>query len=120
MAADAQDVAFRRAMDNTDVVLDCLFGAPFTSPLFSSIPRRVLADAAAPPAPPPAGFSFKPPARAPFVKVLDEFKKTAKPILSVDIPSGWDVDTGNADGSGFTPGACARSLRRSSLSRGHC
>ena len=101
MAADAQDVAFRRAMDNTDVVLDCLFGAPFTSPLFSSIPRRVLADAAAPPAPPPAGFSFK-------------------PILSVDIPSGWDVDTGNADGSGFTPGACARSLRRSSLSRGHC
>ncbi|GAA5834894.1 hypothetical protein JCM9279_007140 [Rhodotorula babjevae] len=76
MAADAQDVAFRRAMDNTDVVLDCLFG-----------------------------FSFKPPARAPFIKVLDEFKKTSKPILSVDIPSGWDVDSGNADGTGFTPDA---------------
>lgn len=27
MAADAQDVAFRRALDNTDVILDCLFGA---------------------------------------------------------------------------------------------
>ncbi|GAA5998782.1 NADHX epimerase [Rhodotorula paludigena] len=76
MAPDAQDVAFRRAMDNTDVVLDCVFG-----------------------------FSFKPPPRAPFITVLDEFKKTKHPILSVDIPSGWDVESGNADGSGFTPDA---------------
>ncbi|GAA6000493.1 hypothetical protein JCM10207_008037 [Rhodosporidiobolus poonsookiae] len=73
MAPDAQDVAFRRAISQTDVVLDCVFG-----------------------------FSFKPPARAPFITVLDEFKKTDKPILSVDIPSGWDVETGNP-GDGFTP-----------------
>lgn len=52
------------------------------------------------------GFSFKPPARAPFITVLDEFKKTTKPILSVDIPSGWDVEAGNP-GDGFVPGASA-------------
>ncbi|BGP38384.1 hypothetical protein JCM10450v2_002331 [Rhodotorula kratochvilovae] len=73
-APDAQDVAFRRAIEHTDVILDCVFG-----------------------------FSFKPPARAPFITVLNEFRKTQKPILSVDIPSGWDVDEGNKDGSGFTP-----------------
>lgn len=75
MAPDAQDVAFRRAVDNTDVILDCIFG-----------------------------FSFKPPARAPFITVLNEFKKTSKPILSVDIPSGWDVEQGNP-GDGFQPDA---------------
>ncbi|GAA6034848.1 hypothetical protein JCM8097_009330 [Rhodosporidiobolus ruineniae] len=74
MAPDAQDVAFRRAIENTDVVLDCVFG-----------------------------FSFHPPARAPFITVLNEFKKTTKPILSVDIPSGWDVEKGNVGGEGFTP-----------------
>lgn len=50
-----------------------------------------------------AGFSFRPPARAPFITVLNEFKKTSKPILSVDIPSGWDVEQGNP-GDGFQPG----------------
>lgn len=38
------------------------------------------------------GFSYKPPVRSPFGVVLDEFRKTNKPILSVDIPSGWTVD----------------------------
>ncbi|TNY20852.1 YjeF N-terminal domain-containing protein [Rhodotorula diobovata] len=76
MAPDAQDVAFRRAIENTDVVLDCVFG-----------------------------FSFKPPARAPFKTVLDELAKTSKPVLSVDIPSGWDVDEGDRDKTGFTPDA---------------
>ncbi|POY72604.1 hypothetical protein BMF94_4432 [Rhodotorula taiwanensis] len=75
MAPDAQDVAFRRAIDNSDVILDCVFG-----------------------------FSFKPPVRAPFGTVLDQFKKTSKPILSVDIPSGWDVEKGNP-GDGFEPDA---------------
>lgn len=53
-----------------------------------------------------SGFSFKPPVRAPFGTVLDQFKKTSKPILSVDIPSGWDVEKGNP-GDGFEPGADA-------------
>ncbi|GAA5860043.1 hypothetical protein JCM8547_003070 [Rhodosporidiobolus lusitaniae] len=74
MADDAQEVAFKRAIENTDIVLDCVFG-----------------------------FSFHPPARAPFITVLDAFKKTSKPILSVDIPSGWDVEKGNEGGMGFTP-----------------
>lgn len=43
------------------------------------------------------GFSFKGPPRAPFKTVLEAFKTTDKPILSVDIPSGWDVEEGNVD-----------------------
>lgn len=100
MAPDAQDVAFRRAMDNTDVVLDCVFGAlAYFSRSLPSSHAAGLTDGTL------AGFSFKPPPRAPFITVLDEFKKTKHPILSVDIPSGWDVESGNADGTGFTPGA---------------
>lgn len=42
--------------------------------------------------------------RDPFKVVLDEFKKTDKPILSVDIPSGWTIENGN-EGDFFTPHA---------------
>ena len=49
------------------------------------------------------GFSYKPPPRAPFAAVLKEFKKTDKPILSVDIPSGWDVEEGKTSDDDFTP-----------------
>lgn len=41
------------------------------------------------------GFSFKPPIRSPFdevIEVLSQRKST--PIVSIDIPSGWDVDHG--------------------------
>ena len=76
MSPDAQSTAFKRALSQTDVVLDCVFG-----------------------------FSFTPPARGPFVAVLDAFRHTDKPILSVDVPSGWDVERGNIDGTGFTPDA---------------
>ncbi|CAD8109699.1 unnamed protein product [Paramecium sonneborni] len=41
------------------------------------------------------GFSFKPPLREPFDKPIYQFKTTKTPILSVDIPSGWDVEKGN-------------------------
>lgn len=50
------------------------------------------------------GFSFKPPTRAPFDVVLNSLAQTEVPILSVDIPSGWDVEAGNVHG-GFTPNA---------------
>jgi len=40
------------------------------------------------------GFSFKPPVRAPFDEVLPLLKKSKLPIVSVDIPSGWDVESG--------------------------
>ena len=40
------------------------------------------------------GFSFKPPVRAPFDEVLPLLTRSKLPIISVDIPSGWDVEGG--------------------------
>ena len=40
------------------------------------------------------GFSFKGPVKEPFDKVLEDLKKISKPIFSIDIPSGWDVEKG--------------------------
>lgn len=40
------------------------------------------------------GFSFSGPVRPPFDTALNELNKSQLPILSVDIPSGWDVETG--------------------------
>lgn len=49
------------------------------------------------------GFSFKPPIRAPFDKVLPLLIESRLPIVSVDIPSGWDVEKGNEAGVGLNP-----------------
>jgi len=43
------------------------------------------------------GFSFKPPARAPFDAALRLIARAGRPVVSVDIPSGWDVERGAAD-----------------------
>ncbi|MCL4133630.1 UNVERIFIED_CONTAM: hypothetical protein GTU68_046418 [Idotea baltica] len=40
------------------------------------------------------GFSFKPPVRPLFVPILETLYQTSVPIVSIDIPSGWDVETG--------------------------
>lgn len=40
------------------------------------------------------GFSFKPPVRPDFVPIIDILKNSSTPICSIDIPSGWDVETG--------------------------
>ena len=42
------------------------------------------------------GFSFKPPLREPFQSIVNELHKLQEtvPIVSVDVPSGWDVDKG--------------------------
>uniref|UniRef100_A0A182VXQ3 NAD(P)H-hydrate epimerase n=1 Tax=Anopheles minimus TaxID=112268 RepID=A0A182VXQ3_9DIPT len=40
------------------------------------------------------GFSFKPPVRDAFHPIMDVLQKTTLPIVSVDIPSGWDVEKG--------------------------
>jgi len=47
------------------------------------------------------GFSFKPPVRAPFDSALRMISDSKLPIVSVDIPSGWDVEAGNAAGVGL-------------------
>ncbi|KAG2125522.1 YjeF N-terminal domain-like protein [Suillus cothurnatus] len=49
------------------------------------------------------GFSFKPPVRAPFDDALKLISASGLPIVSVDIPSGWDVEFGNAEAVGLTP-----------------
>ena len=48
------------------------------------------------------GFSFKPPTRPQFVMYLETLKKISTPIASIDIPSGWDVEHGDA-GDGLKP-----------------
>lgn len=40
------------------------------------------------------GFSFSGPVRPPFDEVLSMVAKSKLPIVSVDIPSGWDVEKG--------------------------
>lgn len=44
------------------------------------------------------GFSFKGAVREPFNSILKTLKHVTIPIASIDIPSGWDVETGNPDG----------------------
>lgn len=68
------------ALQSTDVILDAIFG-----------------------------FSFAPPVRAPFDAVLPLLARSGRPIVSVDIPSGWDVERGkmavdvkNLEGEGAT------------------
>lgn len=64
----------RDALTHTDVILDAIFG-----------------------------FSFQPPVRAPFDAALPLLTASGLPIVSVDIPSGWDVEKGNAAGVGLNP-----------------
>ncbi|KAL7418608.1 hypothetical protein Q5752_007066 [Cryptotrichosporon argae] len=64
----AETRAFEDALRDCDVVLDAIFG-----------------------------FSFHPPVRKPFDAVLRALAATPVPILSVDIPSGWDVERGEQE-----------------------
>ena len=74
LAANTDIAVFRNALNSADVVLDAIFG-----------------------------FSFKPPVRAPFDAALPLLTESGLPIVSVDIPSGWDVEKGNAAGMGLNP-----------------
>lgn len=41
------------------------------------------------------GFSYKPPVRnEEYVKLLKYMRETSKPVVSIDVPSGWDVNEG--------------------------
>ncbi|XP_067010214.1 NAD(P)H-hydrate epimerase [Anabrus simplex] len=49
------------------------------------------------------GFSFKPPVRPDFAAVLETLEKTKAPVCSVDIPSGWNVETGPPSSGAIKP-----------------
>jgi NAD(P)H-hydrate epimerase len=66
--------SLRTALKSSDVILDAIFG-----------------------------FSFKGPIRAPFDSALPMLSASGLPIVSVDIPSGWDVEAGNDAGFGLNP-----------------
>lgn len=49
------------------------------------------------------GFSFAGAVRAPFDAILPALRDAALPLVSVDIPSGWHVEDGPADGEALSP-----------------
>ena len=49
------------------------------------------------------GFSFQGSVRAPFKDMIHDLKLCSLPIVSIDIPSGWDVELGNKSGAGLEP-----------------
>lgn len=49
------------------------------------------------------GFSFKPSVRDTFKDVMNLMAETDIPIVSVDIPSGWNVETGPEDEKSIKP-----------------
>ncbi|KAF9006843.1 YjeF N-terminal domain-like protein [Hymenopellis radicata] len=71
---DIYQVLKQQSLASSDVILDAIFG-----------------------------FSFKGPVRAPFDSALSLITESHLPIVSVDIPSGWDVEAGNEAGVGLNP-----------------
>jgi NAD(P)H-hydrate epimerase len=68
-----------------------------TAPLKSALAKSdVIMDAI-------FGFSFKGPVRAPFDQALPLITDSKLPIVSVDVPSGWEVDGGRAGGIALEP-----------------
>jgi NAD(P)H-hydrate epimerase len=49
------------------------------------------------------GFNFKPPVRPDFVPIIDILKNSHIPICSIDIPSGWNVESGEPEEGGIKP-----------------
>lgn len=49
------------------------------------------------------GFSFQGEVREPYKSIINVFEETKVPIVSVDIPSGWDVETGPTKHVKFQP-----------------
>ena len=66
LASDSDPNTLSTALAASDVILDAIFG-----------------------------FSFKPPVRAPFDLAIPLIASAGLPIVSVDIPSGWDVERGD-------------------------
>lgn len=51
------------------------------------------------------GFSFRPHGgvRAPFDVLISQMRETNVPVVSIDVPSGWDVEQGDTHGIGVKP-----------------
>ncbi|KAG1357937.1 hypothetical protein G6F62_001162 [Rhizopus arrhizus] len=49
------------------------------------------------------GFSFNGDVRDPYKEIITQFNTTKKPIVSVDIPSSWDVERGPTETVQFQP-----------------
>ena len=49
------------------------------------------------------GFSFKPPVRPDFMPIVDILKTSKAPICRIDIPSGWNVESGEPQEGGIKP-----------------
>lgn len=49
------------------------------------------------------GFSFQPPVRPEFASVLDTLQQISVSLCSIDIPSGWNVETGPPEGGSLKP-----------------
>uniref|UniRef100_A0A5S6Q9S6 NAD(P)H-hydrate epimerase n=1 Tax=Trichuris muris TaxID=70415 RepID=A0A5S6Q9S6_TRIMR len=65
------------------------------------------------------GFSFRPPLREPFGTVIKALQKDCQcPIVSIDIPSGWDVNEGPSEVDALYPD-CLISLTAPKLAAKH-
>uniref|UniRef100_A0AAG5CSB2 NAD(P)H-hydrate epimerase n=1 Tax=Anopheles atroparvus TaxID=41427 RepID=A0AAG5CSB2_ANOAO len=64
------------------------------------------------------GFSFQPPVRESFVPIMTVLQKSALPIVSIDIPSGWHVEQGPQSECDIKP-ACLVSLTAPKLCAKH-
>lgn len=51
------------------------------------------------------GFSYHGPPRAPYDSLITALATSPRPVISVDIPSGWDVEKGDIYQMGFNPAA---------------
>ncbi|KAL2868191.1 NADHX epimerase [Aspergillus lucknowensis] len=68
---------FTTALQKTDLIIDAIFG-----------------------------FSFGGPLRDPFPEIISQIEKASVPVLAVDAPSSWDIESGppkEGPGSGFMP-----------------
>ena len=71
-------------------------GIPLLDALPSPLNADVVLDAI-------FGFSFKGAVRAPFDAILPALRDSGVPLVSVDIPSGWDVEAGPGDADALQP-----------------
>ena len=71
-------------------------GIPLLDALPSPLNADVVLDAI-------FGFSFKGAVRAPFDTILPALRDSGVPLVSVDIPSGWDVEAGPGDADALQP-----------------